>query len=586
MSHDSSESSRSDPSNNDEYYAFLNVSKTATSEEIRSSFRSLSRHFHPDKHSDPALKQKAETMFNKLKKAYDVLSDPDKRAVYDALGASSLEPEGWALVERKFKSGKEIKEEYEKLVQEKEERLMQQRTNPKGNFTVLVDASNLFQYYYEDEDDEDNNEDEEEMSDARKITKYLVISPTSVEVRSMTLSQSIDTQLTASNQVTLNGIINVRNGVGSGNLSIGLRHIFNAKTWAQIDFGAGQGPMISVKGFRTITPNLHFNCSTSLHITSFGLQPDSAFVITRQFSKNLVGHLSYKTGLDSSMSTAIVFENEHCRVNGALQFGYRNSFISSSYTHKFQTNQTRVKLGLKFGLLGTILDYGCETKITQYSVLGAAMTVGSLAGINLRIKLIRNNQTYIMPIILSEELMPAPIFYGTILPMVAFYLVKNFLWSRYLKKLDQEEDEQKNQFHREETFEQKKQASDFIQLMKDFYDKICDREHKNNGLIIIHAFYGSKDSINRLQHQSEDFVDNQSLDDIFDFRIALQVLINEDSRLQLTSASKASLPGFFDPYPSGSKSLWIKYRFNSRNYSTLLEDNEGVTIPNESMFGI
>ena len=39
-------------------------------------------------------------MFAKLKNAYDVLSDPHKRAIYDSLGKAGLEPEMWALIPR------------------------------------------------------------------------------------------------------------------------------------------------------------------------------------------------------------------------------------------------------------------------------------------------------------------------------------------------------------------------------------------------------------------------------------------------------------------------------------------------------
>lgn len=43
--------------------------------------------FHPDKHgSDPTRQKLAEQIFNKIKEAYEVLSDPHKRAIYDTLG--------------------------------------------------------------------------------------------------------------------------------------------------------------------------------------------------------------------------------------------------------------------------------------------------------------------------------------------------------------------------------------------------------------------------------------------------------------------------------------------------------------------
>lgn len=216
----------------DDYYAFLNVSKTvgaffiqlfvatklvhvfhqASTEEVRNAYKLLSKRFHPDKHSDPQLKLAAEAMFNRLKKVYDVLSDPQKRAVYDTVGASGVEGECWALVERKFRSAAEIKEEYEQMKKEKEERRMQQRTNPKGNVTVLIDATDIFEHYDEDDEEEEGG----------------FFWP-AIEVRSMSISQTIEAPITTEDCIILGGNLNVRNGVGSGTVSTTLRHVFSRK---------------------------------------------------------------------------------------------------------------------------------------------------------------------------------------------------------------------------------------------------------------------------------------------------------------------------------------------------------------------
>lgn len=180
-----------------------------------------------------------------------VLSDENKRAIYDTLGPSGLEPDGWALVEKKFKSSKEIKEEYEQMMKEKEERLLQQRTNPKGSVTVLVDATELF---------EPSDEDESGRLSA-------------IEVGSMTITQSIEAPLTLNDNVTLNGNINVRNGVGSGTISSSFRHVFSPTTWGELEFGAGHGPMVGLKGFHTMTKDIHITCQTLFHITPFGIRP-------------------------------------------------------------------------------------------------------------------------------------------------------------------------------------------------------------------------------------------------------------------------------------------------------------------------
>ena len=66
-----------------DYYEVLGVARTCTAVELKSSFRKLALQFHPDK--NPGDK-KAEESFKELSEAYEVLSDPEKRARYDRFG--------------------------------------------------------------------------------------------------------------------------------------------------------------------------------------------------------------------------------------------------------------------------------------------------------------------------------------------------------------------------------------------------------------------------------------------------------------------------------------------------------------------
>ncbi|KAL4667747.1 hypothetical protein H8959_006436 [Pygathrix nigripes] len=115
---------------NEDYYSLLNVRREASSEELKAAYRRLCMLYHPDKHRDPELKSQAERLFNLVHQAYEVLSDPQTRAIYDIYGKRGLEMEGWEVVERR-RTPAEIREEFERLQREREERRLQQRTNPK-----------------------------------------------------------------------------------------------------------------------------------------------------------------------------------------------------------------------------------------------------------------------------------------------------------------------------------------------------------------------------------------------------------------------------------------------------------------------
>ncbi|RDX97967.1 DnaJ-like subfamily B member 13 [Mucuna pruriens] len=71
-----------------DYYKILQVDKTATDDELKKAYRRLAMKCHPDK--NPTNKKEAEAKFKQISEAYDVLSDPQKRAVYDQYGEEGL----------------------------------------------------------------------------------------------------------------------------------------------------------------------------------------------------------------------------------------------------------------------------------------------------------------------------------------------------------------------------------------------------------------------------------------------------------------------------------------------------------------
>ncbi|CAF2126903.1 hypothetical protein BRARA_C03298 [Brassica rapa] len=71
-----------------DYYKVLQVDRSAKDDDLKKAYRKLAMKWHPDK--NPNTKKEAEAKFKQISEAYDVLSDPQKRAIYDQYGEEGL----------------------------------------------------------------------------------------------------------------------------------------------------------------------------------------------------------------------------------------------------------------------------------------------------------------------------------------------------------------------------------------------------------------------------------------------------------------------------------------------------------------
>jgi molecular chaperone DnaJ len=78
------------PSTKRDYYEILGVPRNASQEEIKKAFRRLARKYHPDINKSPEAQEK----FKEINEAYQILSDPKKRKLYDQFGHAAFEGAG------------------------------------------------------------------------------------------------------------------------------------------------------------------------------------------------------------------------------------------------------------------------------------------------------------------------------------------------------------------------------------------------------------------------------------------------------------------------------------------------------------
>ncbi len=118
-----------------------------------------------------------------------------------------------------------------------------------------------------------------------------------------------------------------------------------------------------------------------------GLVPTFLPTISYNLTKNINGHIIYKTGAKSRMKTIVEYNLENnIQLVAACQLSVTNTFISFEVNKKFINNDISLRSSIKYGYLGFIFNYGITKKITEFSHLNASILLGDKIGVCLNIR--------------------------------------------------------------------------------------------------------------------------------------------------------------------------------------------------------
>ncbi|KAL4096978.1 hypothetical protein QTP88_021835 [Uroleucon formosanum] len=544
----------------EDYYSVLNLPKSATPEEITYAYRRLSKIYHPDKHVEENKKKQAEILFNKTQKAYEVLKDPHQRAIYDCVGVKGLKTEGWEIVHR-TKTPQEIREEYEALARDREERMLRLRTNARGVFTAKIDATDIFEpNQYLDFDNDDDS--------------YLYIP--AIEVSSMTMSMSTEAPITLRDTIVLSGNLSSR----SGSVSSSYKRLLSTNGWVKYDVTAGNGLHVGAKIFKMITKTIFGTVEGSLNDLSSGmLKPVGRVLLGTSLGARTTGYISLGGRLTSikhtSLSTEVEHNTERSYCMCKLEIGLAPA-ISMLYTWKFIEQDLLLRIYARAGVLNSKLEYGVEKKVSKLNTFAATVQIDVINGVTLKIKFVRASQTYIFPILLSHDVITPPIFYATFVPIVSWFVAKNVILDPIMKDYKNREINKQREINKKRMAELRQEALSAINLMMATMERIVREETEKRGLIIVFAKYGNAELINQ---SGDSFDNNDTLQpNIIDVTVPLQCLV-KDSQLILHSTTKCQLPGFYDPCIGEDKVLIIEYTHRDQTYEVKINDNEALRIP-------
>ncbi|KXZ42222.1 hypothetical protein GPECTOR_179g245 [Gonium pectorale] len=245
-----------------EYYAVLNLPRDASDEDVRRAYRALAQVYHPDKHQDPQLKERAQEVFGKLQEAYEILSDPNRRQIYDVYGKTGLAA-GFELG-TKLESVEELKKKWEEFKKKQEADRNEQLSNHRGLYQCRLDASDL----------------------AASLAGGPGARPL---LRAAVVQNSVDTPVGDGGDVFyLQGQAVMRNNAGAGNLIFGYRRVLSPHDTLDGNVLLGLRCALSATSTRQVTPYTSASLTASYTAgVGMGMQVGS----TRQLPYNMQGRL-------------------------------------------------------------------------------------------------------------------------------------------------------------------------------------------------------------------------------------------------------------------------------------------------------
>ncbi|KAG6514313.1 hypothetical protein ZIOFF_024663 [Zingiber officinale] len=509
---------------NTELYARLQVSPSASAEEIRKAFLYWSGVAHPDKHLDPQLKDVATENFRQIVEAYDILNDPDKRQIYDIYGMEGLSS-GLELGPHLNKVD-ELKEELEKLKRHKEH---EKALAHSGASVMLLGRLSLPDY----------------LEGGRIINR-------------MEMASDFQSQISKRNIVSVNGRFVVSGESGQGSATVVFRHYVSPAT--EVDFRATAG-LRSLIGFQASRQLSNHSTASSGFMVSLG---DGSVNLSntwgRQLSETSSGNIQLVLGTKSAISVGWQKKEKKVTAAGAIKLGIGLSEASAQYTrHLSEKSHCLVA-----GYLGSTLDFeiGGGRRLSNSSTVRAIYNVG-IEGVSWRFELHRRrNEKIVIPKFVLKP------YYRRQEQKKAIKEKEESL-DQIRKARDAAKNAQKlleNASNRKKTKELEK---DGLVITKAMYGKI-DTTNENDYL---EAIDDAASLVLDVTLPLNFLVTNSQLKVVFK-------LLKKKPEIQLHKGIKKSgLMGFCDPCPGEPKQLLVEYTYKGDKYKVLVGDYDLLQIP-------
>lgn len=527
---------------NRELYALLHISPDASDEEVRKSYRQWAQIYHPDKIQAPHMKDAATENFQRICEAYEILSDENKRKIYDIYGMEGL-TSGLELG-TKLNKAEELKEELERLRKLKEQQKVSAHFLPSG--TILANMS---------------------------LPHFL---HGQGFMRGMAMTSTVQSQISKRNTLSIGGNVAVNGNSGGGGATVVFAHQLSPVSSIEFVGSTGLRALLGVQTSRHLSQHLTATMGLALSLRDGSLNLSNIW--TRQLSETASGNIELALGSDSSIAVGWQKKERKSSASGQLKVGISSFEASANYTHRF-SKKSHGHLEGKIGSHALVIEVGGGRKLSKFSAVRMLYSIG-IQGIYWKLELHRGGQKLIIPILLSRHLNPVFATGAFLVPTSLYFLAKKFIFKPYYLKREKQKALENMERTSAKVQEARAAAEKAKQLLQNVANRKQKRQQEIGGLVITKALYGS---VKALKKRVEPVESNDDLASQFiDVALPLNFLVSDDGQLKLhEGVKKSGIMGFCDPCPGEPKQLYVEYTHGGNRYEVVVDDYAELLIPRE-----
>ncbi|KAG6405334.1 hypothetical protein SASPL_132923 [Salvia splendens] len=589
--------------NNKQLYALLNVSPEASDEEIRKAYRQWAQVYHPDKHQSPHMKDIATENFQRVCEAYEILTDENKRIIYDIYGMEGL-ISGLELGP-KLEKVDEIKEELEKLKRQREKEKSEPNIRSSGSILANLSWPDLL--------DGDGF------------------------MRGMAMATEVQSQISKHTSLDIGGNLAVNERSGGGAATAVLRHQVSSVSSVELMGSMGLQSLVGIQTSR----QLSVHSTASLGITA-SLRDGSMNLLntwSRQlsetsngnvFSSAFIFYIQLSLGEESSIGIGWRKKEQKVSASGGIKIGTSSFGATANFT-RFFSSKSHGRIAGTVGSDALALEIGGGRKISKFSTIRMLYSIG-VQGLIWKFELHRGGQKLVIPaaagqllsrekmqpkdgrssiglgaeygipagvaggkgdggvagklrkgfaILLSHHLNPVFATGAFVVPISLYFTLKNFVFKPYYIRWEKQKSLENLEKTKNQVEESIAAAMKAQQLLQNVANRKKIKQEELGGLVVVQALYGSQKALlNR--HRSDETGDGVP-SQIIDITVPLNFLVTDSGKLKLhEGVKKSGIMGSCDPCPGEPKQLYVKYTYDANIHEVTVGDYDELLIPQES----